>query len=70
MNVALLEGYTMIGNQLGAAISPVGLAWARVRAERPRINLYILDDGYGDRHPNTYVVYLAACVFYSAIYLL
>ena len=68
MNTALREGYAMIGGQLSAAISPVGLAWATVRQAQPNLNLYILDDSLGDRHPNSYGAYLAACVFYSAIF--
>jgi hypothetical protein len=68
MNTALREGYAMIGGQLSAAISPVGLAWATVRQSQPGLNLYILDDSLGDRHPNSYGAYLAACVFYSAIF--
>ncbi len=68
MNIALREGYAMIGNQLNAAISPVGLAWATVRQQQPGLNLYILDDSLGDRHPNSYGAYLAACVFYSSIF--
>jgi hypothetical protein len=39
-----------------------------VRTERTNLNLYILDDGFGDRHPNSYGAYLTACVFYSAIF--
>jgi hypothetical protein len=68
MNIAVREGYAMIGGQLGAAITPVGLAWATVREAQPGLNLYILDDSLGDRHPNSYGAYLAACVFYSAIF--
>lgn len=68
MNIATRQGYALIASELGAPISPVGLAWARVRVERPDLNLYILDDGYGDRHPNSYAAYLAACVFYGSIF--
>ncbi len=68
MNIALREGYSMIANQLGAAISPIGLAWATVRATQPSLNLYILNDSLGDRHPNNFGAYLVACVFYSSIF--
>jgi hypothetical protein len=68
MNIAIRKAYAMIGTELNAAISPAGLAWARVRTERTNLNLYILDDGFGDRHPNSYGAYLTACVFYSAIF--
>ncbi len=68
MNIAIRKAYAMIGAELGAAVSPVGLAWSRVRTERTNLNLYVLDDGLGDRHPNSYGAYLTACVFYSAIF--
>jgi len=68
MNIALREGYAMIANQLGAAISPIGLAWATARETQPSLNLYILNDSLGDRHPNDFGAYLAACVFYSSIF--
>ncbi len=68
MNIAVRKAYAMIGNELSAAISPVGQAWLRVRTEQPGLNLYILDDSLGDRHPNSYGAYLAACVFYSSIF--
>ena len=68
MNISIRKAYAMIGAELGAAVSPVGLAWSRVRTERTNLNLYVLDDGLGDRHPNSYGAYLTACVFYSAIF--
>ena len=68
MNIAIRKAYAMIGTELDSAISPVGLAWARVRTERTNLNLYVPDDGFGDRHPNSYGSYLAACVFYSALF--
>ena len=68
MNIAIRKAYANIGAELGATVSPVGLAWARVRTEQPGLNLYILDDGFGDRHPNSAGAYLAAGVFYSAIF--
>jgi hypothetical protein len=68
MNISIRKAYAMIGSELGAAISPAGLAWSRVRTERPDIGLYILDDGFGDRHPNSAGSYLTACVFYSTIF--
>jgi hypothetical protein len=68
MNVATREGYALAANDFSEAISPIGLAWARVRNERPDLDLYILDDSYGDRHPNSYGAYLAACVFYASLF--
>ena len=68
MNIATRQGYALIANELGATISPVGLAWARGRTEQPGLNLYILDDSFGDRHPNAAGAYLAACVFYSSFF--
>lgn len=68
MNIATRYGYAVVANQLAAAIAPVGLAWANVRATQPNLNLYILNDSLGDRHPNDSGAYLAACVFYSSIF--
>jgi hypothetical protein len=68
MNIATRYGYAVAANQLAAAIAPVGLAWANARMTRPTLNFYITNDSLGDRHPNDYGAYLAACVFYSSIF--
>ncbi len=64
MTTLLDEAYTDIGRELGAEVVPVGLAFARVTDERPDIELRI-DDA---RHPTMAGTYLAACVFFAALY--
>lgn len=44
--------------------APVGVAWQRVRSERPDIELYISDGS----HPSYAGSYLAACVLYQTVY--
>jgi hypothetical protein len=68
MNIATRYGYAQAAKQFAAAISPVGLAWAAVREARPGMDLYITNDSLGDRHPNDYGAYLAACVFYGSVF--
>jgi autotransporter-associated beta strand protein len=65
MLIAVRLGYARIANELGAAISPVGLAWLAVRSQRPDINLY--SNSMGDYHPGPTGAYLAACVHYASI---
>jgi hypothetical protein len=64
MTALLDEAYTGIGRELGASVVPVGLAFARVTAERPDIVLRTDDD----RHPTMAGTYLAASVFFAALY--
>ena len=59
----LAHAYEEIGAELGAPVSPVGWAWARVRRERPELELF-QDDG---SHPNATGSYLAACVIYAEL---
>lgn len=63
MTAALDQAYSNIGQELGAEVVPVGLAFARVSAERPDIQLHIADG----KHPTLAGTYLAACVFYAAL---
>jgi hypothetical protein len=63
MTAALGEAYSAIGQELGAEVVPVGLAFARVSAERPDIPLRVADG----KHPTLAGTYLAACVFYAAL---
>jgi hypothetical protein len=49
---------------LAVAVAPVGYTWAIVRQESPGIGLW-QDDG---SHPSTAGTYLAACVFYAAVF--
>lgn len=59
----LASGYVAIGNELSARVVPVGLAWEEIRSDRPVAYLYS-----DDRHPSIHGTYLAACVFYAALY--
>jgi hypothetical protein len=64
MQLAIDDGYGAIARELGAPIAPVGYAWFVVRRQHPEIVLW-QDDG---SHPSTAGTYLAACVFYTAIF--
>jgi hypothetical protein len=59
----LAHAYEVIGEELGAPVAPVGLAWERVRRERPGLELF-QDDG---SHPNATGSCLAACVIYAEL---
>lgn len=64
MNARLRDAYLRIADSANAAVSPVGVAWEYVRDNYPVINLYQQDGS----HPSLTGSYLAACVFYSALY--
>lgn len=64
MQQALRNNYVALANFNDAWTSPVGVAWATVRAEHPTIDLYV-DDG---SHPSVAGTYLAACVFYCTLF--
>ncbi|MFC1729545.1 DUF4886 domain-containing protein [candidate division KSB1 bacterium] len=53
-----------IGNELGALIAPIGIAFEKARAEYPAL-IILESDG---SHPNIKGSYLAACVLYSMLY--
>ncbi|MDE0039137.1 MAG: hypothetical protein OXU77_16530 [Gammaproteobacteria bacterium] len=57
--------YVPAGNELGALVIPVGLAFERAYSARPEIALHEVFDG---THPNMLGTYLAACVVYQSIY--
>ena len=57
--------YVSVGNELGALVIPVGLAFERAYAQRPDIILHKTFDG---SHPSLLGTYLAACVVYQSIY--
>ncbi len=56
--------YLGIARALGVGVAPVGTAWAAVRASDPGIELWQADGS----HPSVAGTYLAACVFYAAIF--
>ena len=57
--------YISAGNELGALVLPVGLAFERAYEQRPDIVLHKTFDG---SHPSLLGTYLAACVVYQSIY--
>ena len=64
MQSAIDDGYLAIGREQGVAIAPVGRAWSIVIGEQAQPGLW-QDDG---SHPTVRGTYLAACVFYAAIF--
>ena len=56
-------GYTQMAEQNQALLIPVGVAWQKVRSQRPDLDIY-----GDDLHPNITGTYLAACVFYGALF--
>ncbi len=83
MTPALAASYTQIANQLDALVVPVGLAFAQAQRDHPEIELYSRDILKYDRtpqdtvtpvyrdelkHPSLAGTYLAACVFYVALF--
>ncbi len=64
MTVQLDKAYTAIGEELDAQVVPVGLAFAKVVADRSDIALTTDDT----RHPTLAGTYLAACTFFAALY--
>lgn len=58
------EAYESIGNELGALVVPVGLAFTRAIKERPGLTLHVKDK----QHPALAGTYLAAATFYAALY--
>ena len=64
MTAQLAEAYTLAGNLHDAYVIPAGLAFARSRAQKPELNLYVADL----RHPSLAGTYLAACTTYAALF--
>lgn len=64
MNARLRDAYLRIADSANAAVSPVGVAWKYIRDNHPGINLYQQDGS----HPSLEGSYLAACVFYTALF--
>jgi len=63
MQSRLAQGYYELGDELSAAVAPVGLAWSEALVREPGIDLWASDG----RHPNRAGSYLAACVFYETL---
>lgn len=56
--------YMSIAGELKDKIAPVGIAWQEIRRKDPKLELYIEDKS----HPKDAGTYIAACMFYAAIY--
>ena len=64
MQSAIDEGYLTIARELHAAVAPVGDAWSATLSQAPHSGLWQADGS----HPTREGTYLAACVFYAAIF--
>ncbi len=64
MTAQLAEAYVAAGNEVGALVVPVGLAFERALKAQPDLVLHHTDN----MHPSMAGTYLAACVFYAALY--
>jgi len=60
---SLTRAYAVIAREQDATLAPVGVAWERVRRERPDVKLY---DGDGS-HPSPAGTYLSACVLFASL---
>lgn len=60
MQRRIIETYKILAQKNKVLIAPVGIAWEKVRLNKPSIELYA-----DDTHPNLTGSYLAACVFYE-----
>jgi hypothetical protein len=65
MQSAIDDAYLFIAREQSAAVAPVGFAWASVANQDRDAGLW-QDDG---SHPTTKGTYLAAAVFYAAVFL-
>lgn len=57
--------YVSVGNEIGALVIPVGLAFEEAYRRKPDINLH---KDYDGSHPDLIGTYLAACVVYGSLY--
>lgn len=65
-NIRLTEElYVSVGNEVGALVIPVGLAFEEAYRRRPDLKLHKEYDG---SHPDLIGTYLAACTVYASIY--
>lgn len=64
MSAPLAQAYTKLGSEIGALVVPVGLAFDLARIENPKMNLHDPDK----KHPSLLGTYLAANVFFAALY--
>ncbi len=64
MQSAITDGYLAIADEQNAAVAPVGVAWQTLSSREASPSLWQADGS----HPTTEGTYLAACVFYAAIF--
>ncbi len=64
MTEKLAELYVSTGNEVGALVLPVGLAYAEAYRQKPDIKLQHPDAS----HPTLLGTYLGACVVYASLY--
>jgi hypothetical protein len=64
MQAQISRGYLAIAQELGVPAAPVGEAWLIARRQHPELELWQADGS----HPSELGTYLAACVFYAAIF--
>jgi hypothetical protein len=64
MQDAIDTGYLFIAGEQHAPLAPVGFAWSALNAQESTPDLW---QGDGS-HPTTKGTYLAACVFYAAVF--
>lgn len=64
MTGQVAHAYVTAGNEIGALVVPVGLAFERVLKARPDLILHHIDN----IHPSMAGTYLTSCVFYAALY--
>ncbi|RPJ48336.1 MAG: hypothetical protein EHM16_02665 [Betaproteobacteria bacterium] len=57
--------YVSVGNEIGALVIPVGLAFEEAYRRRPDIKLH---QDYDGNHPTMLGTYLGACVVYASLY--
>lgn len=57
--------YVSVGNEVGALVIPVGLAFEEAYRRQPAIKLH---KDYDGSHPDLIGTYLAACTVYASIY--
>jgi hypothetical protein len=58
------QGYLRLAGEANAMVIPVGMAWSKAFHQYPDLSLW-QDDG---SHPTSQGTYLAACVFYAALF--
>jgi hypothetical protein len=64
MQAQIDAGYLGIAQELKVPVAPVGAAWQAATQQYPQVDLWQSDNS----HPTEQGTYLAACVFYAAIF--